>query len=213
MTLIKICGLKTPEAIDAAVNAGAHFLGFVFFAKSPRNVTPEEAAALIGRVPSHVKTVGLFVDPSDEEISRVLERARLDILQLHGSETPQRIAEIKSRFSLPVIKAVKISAPEDLIMLGPAQAVADWILFDAKAHEKSDLPGGNGIVFDWQLLKGLKVTKPWMLSGGLHADNIKVALDALTPDAVDVSSGVEDLPGMKNPVKIREFIEIVKSHP
>ncbi|PZP57469.1 MAG: phosphoribosylanthranilate isomerase [Micavibrio aeruginosavorus] len=211
MTLVKICGLKTPEAIDAAVQAGATFLGFVFFEKSPRNVTPEEAATLVERVPGHVKTVGLFVDPSDEEISRVLKIAKLDIIQLHGSETPQRNAEIKSRYNLPIIKAVKISAPEDLITLGPAQAVADWVLFDAKAHEKSELPGGNGIVFDWQLLKGLKVTKPWMLSGGLHAENIKIALDALSPDAVDVSSGVEDLPGFKNPAKIREFIELVKS--
>ncbi len=211
MTLVKICGLKTPEAIDAAVKAGATFLGFVFFEKSPRNLAPEQAAALIDRVPAHVKTVGLFVDPSDEQISRVLKSAKLDMIQLHGSESPQRIAEIKSRYNLPIIKAVKISAPEDLIMLGPAQAVADWVLFDAKAHEKSELPGGNGVVFDWQLLKGLKVTKPWMLSGGLHANNIKTALEALSPDAVDVSSGVEDLPGFKNPVKIREFIELVKS--
>ena len=210
MTLIKICGLKTPEAVDAAVNAGADFLGFVFFPKSPRDVSTEQAASLIARVPSHVKTVGLFVDPDDDAISHVLKQAKLDILQLHGSENPQRISELRSRFGKPVIKAIKISAPEDLIMLGPAQATADWILFDAKAHEKSSLPGGNGVVFDWQLLKNLKITKPWMLSGGLHADNIKMALDALSPDAVDVSSGVEDLPGFKNPEKIREFIELVK---
>lgn len=211
MTLIKICGLKTTTAIDTAIEAGADFLGFVFFPRSPRNVTTQQAATLVKRVPAHIKTVGLFVDASDDDISHVLKHTKLDILQLHGAETPQRIMELKSRYGLPVIKAVKISAPEDLIMLGPAQEAADWILFDAKAHEKSALPGGNGMVFDWQLLKNLKITKPWMLSGGLHAGNIRIALETLKPDAVDVSSGVEDLPGSKNPDKIREFIDLVRS--
>lgn len=210
MTLVKICGLTTADTMNAAIEARADFLGFVFYGRSPRNLTAEKAASLVNQVPDHIKAVGLFVDASDDEIDAVISKAKLDVLQLHGVETPQRIMALKSRYNLPIIKAVKISAPEDLIMLGPAQAVADWILFDAKAHEKSSLPGGNGVVFDWQLLKNLKTTKPWMLSGGLHADNIKTALETLRPDVVDVSSGVEDLPGIKNPDKIREFIELVK---
>lgn len=211
MTLIKICGLKTTIAIDAAIDAGADFIGFVFFPRSPRNLTAEQAETLVEHVPSHIKTVGLFVDASDDDISHVLKHAKLDILQLHGSETPQRIMQLKSRYGLPVIKAIKISAPEDLIILAPTQEAADWVLFDAKSHEKSALPGGNGAVFDWQLLRNLKITKPWMLSGGLHAENIRIALETLQPDAVDVSSGVEDQPGFKNPDKIREFIELVRS--
>ena len=210
MTLVKICGLKTLEALDTAISAQADFLGFVFYDRSPRALSAQNAARLVSRVPDHIKTVGLFVDPLDEEIAHVMDQVKLDILQLHGVETPQRIQELKSRYQVPVIKAVKISAPEDLIMLGPAQAVADWILFDAKTAEKSSLPGGNGIVFDWQLLKNLKITKPWMLSGGLNPENIWLALEALRPDAVDVSSGVEDSPGHKNPAKIRSFIQSVK---
>ena len=212
MTLVKICGVKTPEALQAAIDAEADFIGFVFYARSPRNLLPAQAASLTSRVPGHIKTVGLFVDSTDDEISAVLKVAKLDILQLHGSETPQRIAQVKAQFGLPVMKAIKIAAPEDLISIGAVQSVADWVLFDAKVDEKSLLPGGNGVAFDWQLLKNLKITKPWMLSGGLNARNIEAALSALTPDAIDVSSGVEDAPGVKNAAKIREFIELVKSH-
>lgn len=212
MTLVKICGVKTPDALQAAIDAETDFLGFVFYARSPRDISAQQAAPLVARVPERIKTVGLFVDAPDDEISAVLKDVRLDVLQLHGSETPQRIAHLKSQYNLPVMKAVKIAAPEDLISIGPIQSAADWVLFDAKVDEKSLLPGGNGIAFDWQLLKNLKITKPWMLSGGLNAGNIASALSALKPDAIDVSSGVEDAPGIKNPAKIREFIELVKSH-
>lgn len=210
MTQVKICGITTDAAMDAALEEGADFLGFVFFDKSPRNIKPATAAYLINRLPSHLKAVGLFVDADDDRIAQTIKQAKLDVLQLHGSETPQRIAALKSRFNLPVIKAVKISEPADLLSLGPYQAIADWILFDAKPPVTSDLPGGNGEVFDWHLLQNLKITKPWMLSGGLSPDNIRLALDVLSPDAVDVSSGVEDSPGVKNPDKIRTFIRAVK---
>lgn len=210
MTQVKICGVTTPDALDAAIQENADFIGFVFYQRSPRALTPHAAAHLINRLPSHIKAVGLFVDADDDLIGSVLSNVKLDMLQLHGSEQPDRIADLKSRYNLPVMKAIKISAPEDMIILGPVQAVADWVLFDAKPPSENALPGGNGEVFDWQLLKNLKIPKPWMLSGGLTPENIGAALDTLNPLAVDVSSGVEDLPGIKNPDKIRSFIRAVK---
>ncbi len=209
-TQIKICGITMDDALETAIDDGADFLGFVFFDKSPRALDAEKAAYLVSRVPDHINAVGLFVDASDEQIAHVLSKVKLDMLQLHGNETPQRLAALKSRFHLPVIKAVKVSEAADLLALGPFQSIADWILFDAKPPQGAALPGGNGMVFDWQLLKNLKVTVPWMLSGGLDQDNIRAALSMLAPDGVDVSSGVEDRPGVKNPAKIRAFIQAVK---
>lgn len=210
MTKVKICGVTTLDALNAAIEEEADFIGFVFFGKSPRNLSPEKAAQLISRVPSHIKTVGLFVDPDDAMFDSVFGSTKLDMIQLHGSENPRRIAEIRSRYKLPLMKVVKVADASDLIILGETQSVADWILFDAKPPVDAELPGGNGRAFDWKILKNLKVPKPWMLSGGLTPENIKTALEVLSPDAVDVSSGVEDGPGVKNPDKIRAFIRAVK---
>ena len=210
MTKVKICGVTTPEALEAAIEEKADFIGFVFFGNSPRNLSPERAAQLIERVPSHIKTVGLFVDADDAGFESVFRYTKLDMIQLHGSENPRRVTEIKSRYQLPVMKVIKVADASDLVMLGETQSVADMILFDAKPPANATLPGGNGHTFDWNILKNLKVPKPWMLSGGLTPDNIKTALEILSPDAVDVSSGVEDRPGVKNPDKIRAFIRAVK---
>lgn len=210
MIKVKICGVTTPEALEAAIEEEADFIGFVFFGKSPRNLSPERAARLIERVPSHIKTVGLFVDADDAGFDAVFRHAQLDMIQLHGSENPRRVAEIRSRWQKPVMKVIKVAEASDLIVLGETQSAADWILFDAKPPVDAELPGGNGRAFDWKILKNLKVPKPWMLSGGLTPDNIKTALEVLSPHAVDVSSGVEDSPGVKNPDKIRAFIRAVK---
>ncbi len=208
---VKICGIKTPDALQSAIDADADFIGLVFFDRSPRAIAPEPAMILVNRIPSHIKAVGLFVDADNDYIETVLKKAKLDMIQLHGNEDPRRIAEIRTRFNLPVIKAVRIAAPEDVSALLPVQEVADWVLFDAKPSASSTLPGGNGEVFDWQILKNVKPARPWMLSGGLNASNVGAALGLLAPDAVDVSSGVEDAPGVKNPDKIRAFIQSVKS--
>ena len=211
MTGVKICGITAPDASTAAIDSNVDFLGFVFFKRSIRNLDPITANTLVSRVPAHIKTVGLFVDPVDAEIDYVLAHTKLDMLQLHGNEDASRIANLKSKYKLPVLRAIKVAAPEDLFHLGAIQSVADWILFDAKAEGSNAVPGGNGVVFDWRLLQNLKITKPWMLSGGLNAQNIREALSVLSPDAVDVSSGVDETPGVKSPAKIREFINLVKS--
>ena len=204
----KICGLSSAEALDAAIRGGARFVGFVFYPASPRHLTPERAAALVARVPERVTRVGLFVDPADAQLAGVLERAPLDLLQLHGSENPRRVAEIKARFGTPVMKAIPIAAPEDPDAAIPYLDVADWLLFDAKPPrgDPKALPGGNGLAFDWQLLGGRSWSKPWMLSGGLTAKNVAEAVAATHARAVDVSSGVEIKPGIKDLGKISEFL-------
>jgi phosphoribosylanthranilate isomerase len=212
MVQVKICGVTTPAIQDAAVAAGAHFIGYVFFGRSPRVLSFPAAAHLGLRLPAHIRSIGLFVDPDDDYLAEALKTCRIDMIQLHGQETPSRVAAIGSRFQRPVVKALQIADPGDLIALGAYQAVADWLLFDAKPPGRAALPGGNGHVFDWALLRNLKTTRPWMLSGGLNAGNIGSALDRLTPDAVDVSSGVEDSPGVKSVEKIRAFVAAVESH-
>ncbi|MDO5658015.1 MAG: phosphoribosylanthranilate isomerase [Paracoccus sp. (in: a-proteobacteria)] len=210
MAQVKICGLRTPEDITAAVEAGARFLGFVFFPPSPRHVTAEQAAALALDVPPGVMRVGLFVNPDDALLDSVLAKVPLDLLQLHGKESPERVAEVKARYGLPVMKAVGIASGADLDALFDYGLVADMLLVDAKPPKDASLPGGNGLAFDWRLLVGRKWLKPWMLAGGLTPDNVAEAIRLTGAQAVDVSSGVEVAPGVKSPDLIRDFIASAK---
>ena len=207
MAQVKICGLSRPDDLAAAVAAGAAFVGFVFFAKSPRNVSAETAAALAREVPPGVARVGLFVNPEDSFLDAVLARVPLDIIQLHGAESPGRVAGIKARTGLPVMKAVGIAAPEDLDALWDYGLVADMLLVDARPPKDGALPGGNGLAFDWRLLVGRKWLKPWMLAGGLTPDNVAGAVRLTGARIVDVSSGVESAPGLKDAGLIRRFVK------
>lgn len=206
----KICGLNAPAAVDAAVAGGAALVGFVFHAKSPRNLTPAAAAALAARVPAGILRVGLLVDESDERIAEILAALPLDMLQLHGEETPERVAAIKRRFGKPVMKAVAIAAAADLDRAAHYLAVADRLLFDAKrpASMAGAPPGGNALAFDWRLIAGRDWPLPWMLAGGLNIDNLAEAVRISGTRRVDVSSGVEDRPGVKNPAKIGAFLAL-----
>lgn len=203
---IKICGLKTREALTAAENAGADFAGFVFFEKSPRNIAPEDAAPLVRA--TKLTTVGLFVDPTDDDLRRVLKTVPLRAIQLHGNETMSRVAAIKTMTGLDIIKALRIATADDLMFADSYARVADWLLFDAKTSHA--LPGGTGQNFDWALLKNFKINRPWMLAGGLNTENIGDALKLLQPNGVDVSSGVESQAGVKDPGKIAAFIDKVR---
>ncbi len=179
----------------------------MFYPPSPRALTPDIAADLARMLPTGVRSVGLFVDAGDDRIAEVTRRVPLDLLQLHGNETPRRVAEIRERFGLQVMKAIRVAAAEDLAPLTEYQAVADWILFDAKPPKHvTALPGGTGVAFDWQLLQRVKVTRPWMLSGGLTAANLGEAVALTGAKMADVSSGVEDRPGEKSVARIREFL-------
>jgi len=209
----KICGLRTSETVAAAVAAGADFVGFNFFTKTPRYVEPEMAAALGRAVPARVVKTGLLVDDDDVRIAAILSVCPLDLLQLHGAETPERVAAIKAKFGLPVMKVIKVRNAADIARAADYDAVADRLLFDAvpPADMKNALPGGNAVSFDWDLLKGFRTRLPWMLSGGLNADNLAEAVRRSGARAVDVSSGVEDRPGEKNPNKIKAFLTIARS--
>ncbi len=207
-TKVKICGLSTPETLTKAIEDGADYIGLVFYEPSPRHVSIEVASYLGASIPAHIQIVGLFVNPSDKGLQEFLDAVPLSMIQLHGNETPSRVSEIKEQFKLPVMKAISINDETDLSSVSEFESVADWILFDAKAEQ---LPGGNGKVFDWNILKDLKLSKPWMLAGGLTADNVQDALKILSPDAVDVSSGVESVKGQKDIDKIASFLERVKS--
>ena len=204
--LVKICGINDAAAMAAAAEAGADLVGFVHFPKSPRHLALADAPALVARVAERADKVALLVDPDDALLRDVIAAVSPDILQLHGHETPERVADIKARFGLPVMKALPVARREDLAVLPAYAAVADRILFDAKPDPGALLPGGNGRPFDWSLVAGLDVGRPLMLSGGLTADNVPQALGLVRMDGVDVSSGVEDAPGVKNPDKIRAFI-------
>lgn len=209
----KICGLSDPESLAAAVAGGAGFVGFVFFPKSPRNVAPSLAASLAARVPEGVVKVGLLVDPGDQELSEILRQVPLDLIQLHGSEPPQRVAEIRGRFGKQVMKVVKIATREDLAEVQAYEPVADRLLLDAKPPKamKNALPGGNAVAFDWRLLSGRRWSRPWMLAGGLKEANLAEAVETSGARAVDVSSGVETAPGRKDPALIRAFLERARS--
>ncbi|WP_199259838.1 phosphoribosylanthranilate isomerase [Paracoccus binzhouensis] len=203
---VKICGLTEAAGLAAAVDAGARYVGFVFFPKSPRHVSPGVAAALAAQVPLGVAKVGLFVNPDDAALDAVLARVPLDLIQLHGAETPARVAEVKARSGLPVMKAVGVAEPQDLDALWDYGLVADMLLIDAKPPKEAVLPGGNGLAFDWRLLAGRQILKPWLLAGGLTPENVHEAIRLTRAPGVDVSSGVESAPGVKDPERIRSFI-------
>ena len=206
MAQVKICGITRPADLSAVAEAGARYAGFVFFPRSPRNLSVGDAAALAAEAPPGVARVGLFVSPDDAALDAVLDRVPLDIIQLHGSETPARVAEVKARTGLPVMKAVGISVPLDLDALWDYGLVADLLLVDAKAPPDAALPGGNGLSFDWRLLAGRRLLKPWMLAGGLTPANVAEAVRLTGASVVDVSSGVEAAPGQKDPALIRDFV-------
>jgi phosphoribosylanthranilate isomerase len=204
----KICGINSRAALDAAIAGGAGFVGFVFYPPSPRALTAETAAPLAAAVPPVVAKVGLLVDEPDERIAEILARVSLDMLQLHGKETPTRVDDIRRRFGLPVMKVVKIAEAADLAVADRYIGHSDWLLFDAKPPPQMTgaLPGGNALSFDWQLLAGRSWPSPWMLSGGLTRDNLAEAMRISGARVVDVSSGVESGPGQKDPEKIAGFL-------
>ncbi|HEX3953803.1 MAG TPA: phosphoribosylanthranilate isomerase [Stellaceae bacterium] len=208
----KICGLSSEAAVAAAVEGGAAYIGFVFYPPSPRAVMPPRAGALCASVPPGIRLVGLFVDADDAAIGAVLDAAPIDLLQFHGRETPARIAEVKARFQRPVMKAIAVADPEDVKVAARYEEIADMLLFDAKPPRRADaLPGGNGLVFDWQLIAGHRWRLPWMLSGGLTAALLPEAVRISGAGAVDVSSGVERRPGDKDPDKIRDFLAAARA--
>ncbi len=208
--LVKICGIHEDEALIAAVEAGADLIGLVFHPASPRFITFDAAADLTQFLPEDVRVVGLFVDPDDAQIETALNSVRLDFLQLHGSETVARVEAIRQEFGHPVIKSIAVAAGADLDGAAEMAQVADWLLFDAKPPQGADRPGGNAASFDWELLKGRKWPCPWLLAGGLTPENVAVAVKASGAKAVDVSSGVETAPGIKDPDRIRRFIAAAK---
>jgi len=203
----KICGLSTPQALDAAIKGGASHVGLVFFARSPRNVTAEQAAALAARVPDPVKTVGLFVDPSSDDLERILTQIPLDIIQLHGEETPDTVARIAAAHRRDVWKAIPVRTAADRDTGARYAGAAALILYDAKPPAGAVLPGGNGIRFDWTLLRNHRPALPWALSGGLDPDNVAEAIRITNAPLVDVSSGVETAPGIKDVDKIAAFLK------
>lgn len=211
MTDVKICGIKTPEILSCVAKSGARFAGFVFVENSPRAIHPEQARLLARQLPTGLRSVGLFVNPDDEMLSRVFATVPLDFIQLHGEESVARVQAIRSRYVVPVIKAISVAKAEDVALAESYAPVADWLLFDAKLPS-SQMTGGNGIPFDWKILQGKKFAKPWMLSGGLTSENVAEALSVLSPDAVDVSSGVESERGVKDAAKIADFIAAVKGN-
>ncbi len=211
--LVKICGLNTLTVVDAAVEAGADMIGFMFYPRSRRAVTPDLAQAL-GEEVTGVTRVAIVVDASDAEIDAITATGVIDMIQVHGKEDPARVAALKARTGLPVMKALRVATREDIREADAFVGVADHLLFDAKAPKdmKGALPGGNGLTFDWTLLEGLKIAMPWMLSGGLTADNVAEAIRLTGAPGVDTSSGVEDKPGVKSPERIRAFLAAAK-HP
>lgn len=209
-TLIKICGLRTVAALDAALEAKADFVGFVFFPASPRHVEPEAARALSEHVQGRAKKVALTVDADDAAFAAIVAALKPDLLQLHGKETPERVFELRARFGLPVMKALPVETAADLAAAASYQDVANWLLFDARAPKEATRPGGLGRPFDWTLLKALDPGLPFMLSGGLEPGNVGQALAITRAPAVDVSSGVESGPGVKDPSKIRDFARAVR---
>lgn len=209
---VKICGLKERGHVETAAKAGAVYVGFVLFEKSPRHIGIEQMRELALSVPVGVAKVALVVNPNNETLDMLTSRVAVDLLQLHGKETPERVTEIKQRYGLPVMKAVGVSDASDLPQLDVYQQVADQILVDAKAPQGADLPGGNGLAFDWRLLQGRKYwQRPWMLAGGLTPDNVAEAIRLTGANQVDVSSGVETTPGVKDKELIKAFIDAARA--
>jgi phosphoribosylanthranilate isomerase len=209
-TKVKICGLKTEAALDAALAGGADYVGMVFFAPSPRSIDPAAATTLAGKARGKARIVALLVDPEDALIDAVIRATSPDMLQLHGEETPDRALAIRRRWELPVIKAVKVATAADARVALNYRAMADMVLFDAKPPEGADRPGGHGSAFDLSVLTGVKEHVPFMLSGGLTADNVAEAIRATRASIVDVSSGVESSPGVKDAALIQRFLQAAK---
>jgi phosphoribosylanthranilate isomerase len=206
---VKICGVRTPAILDAVAEEGADFVGLVFYPKSPRHLALDQASALRQAARGKIKTVAVLVDPGDRLIDDVVETVQPDWLQLHGSESPERVADIKSRASIPIIKAIAVSGPNDVLKARRYAGIADTILFDAKADAGAAIPGGNGVPFDWRALEGF--AEPFALSGGLTPDIVGEAIRITGTTMVDVSSGVERAPGEKDPELVRRFIRAAKA--
>jgi phosphoribosylanthranilate isomerase len=210
--LVKICGLNSHEALDAALAAGADLVGFVRYPRSPRHVSLDEGRALSGHAKGKALRVALTVDPDDRELEDIVAEIDPDILQLHGEETRERVAEVRARFGRPVMKAVGIAEEGDLTQIQTYGAVADRLLLDAKPPKTAEaLPGGNGLSFDWRLVAALDPGLPFMLSGGLAPDNVAAAIELTGARALDVSSGVERRPGEKDPEKIERFVRAARA--
>lgn len=212
LTRVKICGLRDAATMDAAIAAGASYLGFVFFPKSPRNVSIAEAATLAAAVPAGIAKTALVVDADDATLDAILAEVPLDVLQLHGTETPERVVALRARYGLPVMKAVGVADATDLAALETYGKVADQLLVDAKPPKEANLPGGNGLSFDWQLIAGRRWPVPWMLAGGLTPDNVAEAIRLTGAAQVDVSSGVESAPGVKDADLIAAFCAAAGVH-
>lgn len=208
---IKICGLMTPQALDVALDSGADMVGFVFFPPSPRNIGLELARTLGERVRGRAGKVALTVNANNHMLADIVDALKPDMLQLHGKETPERVAVVRSRFGLPVMKAIPVAERKDLSSVRQYAPVADRLIFDARAPQDATRPGGLGKPFDWTLLSGIDPGVPFMLSGGLNADNVAEALRITRAPGVDVSSGVERAPGEKDPDKIRAFIRAARA--
>ncbi|HUO94150.1 MAG TPA: phosphoribosylanthranilate isomerase [Rhizomicrobium sp.] len=208
---VKICGITSVDAADAAAKARADFGGLVFHRASPRYLNPVHAGVIAERLRGRLRMAALLVDPNDEEVAGVIAVVRPDFLQLHGRETPARVGAIRSRFGIPVIKVFSIAETSDFSGVASYNDAADMFLFDAKAPESASRPGGHGAAFDWQLLRGRSFARPWLLAGGLNADNVARAIAVSGAVGVDVSSGVETAPGVKSPELIRNFVETARN--
>lgn len=206
----KICGLTDHAALEAALEGGADMCGFVFFPPSPRNLSAEQAEDLLRAMPTGTDRVGVFVDPETDFLDKILAKARLDLLQLHGDETPDRCRAISIYFGLPIIKAFKVETAGDLEQARQYEDFVDWLMFDARPPKGATRPGGNAASFDWRILQGARFNRPWILSGGLTPDNLADAVKLSGAGAVDVSSGVESAPGRKDPAKIAAFLKTAK---
>ncbi len=209
--LVKICGITSADAADAALRAGADMAGLMFREGSPRVVSPEQAASLAVRMRGGIRLVAVLSDPTDEALSAVLGAVRPDFVQLHGAETPARVAAVRARFGVPVIKALAVAEPADLASVAAYEDAADMLMFDARPPSGAAREGGHGAAFDWQILRGRKFSKPWLLAGGLNPDNVARALGVSAAPGVDVSSGVETAPGVKSPEKIAAFVSAARN--
>jgi phosphoribosylanthranilate isomerase len=208
---VKICGITSPDAIDAAVAAGAVYGGLVFHPKSPRFITLEQAAVLAARMRGRLKIAALVADMADTQLETVVKTVRPDFLQLHGQETVQRVVEIRNRFGVAVIKALPVADASDLGMVSEYEEVSDMLMFDAKPPQGAERGGGHGAAFDWKILAGRTFLKPWFLAGGLTPENVARAIELSGASQVDVSSGVESAPGVKDTARITAFINATKS--
>lgn len=209
-TKVKICGLSEPITLQTAIDARADFLGFIFFPPSPRHLTIEKAKSLTAMVPTHIPKVAVLVDPTNDDLDQIVHEVGFTMLQLHGKESISRVTEIRDRYHLPIIKAFPVWTKEDVHAYQPYRDVIDYVMFDAKPPKDAKLPGGLGIAFDWTLLQDHAIEKPWFLSGGLTPHNVASAIALTHPTVVDVSSGVESSPGIKDQALIQAFIDAVK---